>query len=45
MEVRGYSNNLDLITEGGPQGWQALVRNGPTWADTGYYGPPGPGVV
>lgn len=38
MEVRGYGNNLYLITEGGPQGWQALVRNGPTWADTGYYG-------
>jgi hypothetical protein len=36
--IRGYGNNLYLITEGGPQGWQALARNGPTWADTGYYG-------
>jgi hypothetical protein len=22
----------------GYRGWQALVRNGPTWTDTGYYG-------
>jgi hypothetical protein len=29
MEVRGNGNNLYLITEGGPQGWQALIRNGP----------------
>jgi hypothetical protein len=38
MEVRGHGNNLYLITEGGPHGWQALIRNGPTWVDTGYYG-------
>jgi hypothetical protein len=38
MGVHGYDNNVYLIVEGGPQGWQALVRNGPTWTDMGYYG-------
>jgi hypothetical protein len=38
MEVHGHGNNLYLIAKGGPQGWQALIRNGPTWTDTGYYG-------
>jgi hypothetical protein len=44
FEVHGRGNNLYLIQrrwlgkKEGYRGWQALVRNGPTWADTGYYG-------
>ena len=38
IEVHGYGNNEYQIVEGGPQGWQALVRNGPTWTEMGYYG-------
>ena len=35
MGVHGYDNNVYLIVEGGPQGWQALVRNGPAWSRHG----------
>ena len=44
FEVNGFGNNLYLIQrrwlgkKEGYRGWQALVRNGPTWTDTGYYG-------
>jgi hypothetical protein len=43
FEVHGRGYNLYLIQrrwlgKRKATGWQALVRNGPTWADTGYYG-------
>jgi hypothetical protein len=38
MDVHGHGNNLYRIVEGGREGWQALIRNGLTWTDTGYYG-------
>jgi hypothetical protein len=43
FEVHGRGNNLYLIQrrwlgkKEGYRGWQALVRNGPAWTDTGYY--------